>query len=110
MGALLLDTLTDAQQRRTPWGGGLAGARIGIGEPGITHPRDLAGEDSPLAENHDLILLPRSCCQQLVEKVHRLSTTKKQRCILHYPVSLQKWSIGLVEKGCLMPTQDQFGG
>jgi hypothetical protein len=46
----------------------------------------------------------------LVEKVHRLSTTKKQRCILHYPVSLQKWSIGLVEKGCLMPTQDQFGG
>jgi len=60
-------------------------------------------------ENH-LVMLPWGCVQQFAEKFFRLLTTEERGHVLDHPISVQKKALGLVEKGCLMTAQDQFGG
>jgi hypothetical protein len=108
MSTLPLDTFFNEHQPGTPGRSSLARPRVRIRKGGISHPRNLAGEDPTLAENHDFILLPGSRGQQLVEKILRLSATEEGWSVLHHPISVQKRAIALVEKRCLIPVQDLF--
>jgi hypothetical protein len=73
-------------------------------------PGNLAGKNPFLTKENHFILLPWGCGQQYAEKFFRLSTTEERGHILDHPVSVEKMAVALVEEGCLIPYQDQFGG